>query len=475
MEGASTTDSSTAPVLRVGRPFELRLPSGGAAWWLLVVAVVVATARLTMVSLQAGCTAALVVLTVGMYAWNRTAGLVAVWLTWLLAPFARRVFFLSEPLETEPLALAPFLITALVAALELQRTNLSPSLRRVLLLVTGGYLLGAYTGLRASPPAAAFALLAYLTAAGCLVIGYREGSAGRRLVLPAVLMVVAPILSLYAFGQYYLDLPEWDAAWRENAEVGTVGSPDGDRIRVWSTLNSPGTFAYVLGLTLVAYIALRPFSVPRVLAALPVLGALALTYVRGAWIATILAVLALGILTRGAALGRAGAVALVVAAIASTALGGATGSALTERVSSLSDPAKDESGEARLTTAIETAPVAAAQPLGLGVGQAGEATRLGERGGFRYTDNGYLALLFQVGPFGFLLVMAGVVIATRRALRNAWRRPRDSVDVLAAGLVVLSLLAMLGGDQLYGVGGMIFWYAAGLAMRRGDEPEDVSP
>ena len=39
----------------------------------------------------------------------------------------------------------------------------------------------------------------------------------------------------------------------------------------------------------------------------------------------------------------------------------------------------------------------------------------------RIPDNGYLALLFQVGPIGFLLVLAAIALM----LRAAWKGARD--------------------------------------------------
>src|SRR5207248_8545378 len=131
------------------------LPSGGASWWALAITVALVTVRLTMDSVQLGCAAAIVVLTIGLYVKDRTKGLTAVWLIWLLMPLLRRIFLLSEPLQNaDPLALVPFLVTAGVVALELTQVSFNRRIRRMLMLVAAGYALGVPAGLLFQPSSA---------------------------------------------------------------------------------------------------------------------------------------------------------------------------------------------------------------------------------------------------------------------------------------------------------------------------------
>jgi hypothetical protein len=401
----------------------------GLAWWLVAMAMAVLVARLTMMSIQLGCTVTLVVLTVGLYVRNRTAALALVWIVWLVAPFLRRIFLLSEPIQkAEPLALAPFVVTAAVVALELTQVDLSRRVRRLLTLVAAGYALGLPVGLLFGPQAAVFAYFAYVTAVGCLVIGYREAQE-RNFVLPKVLMVAAPALVVYAFLQYFTPLPEWDLIWQRSADINTVGSPETGRIRVWSTLNSPGTFGLVLGVTALMLLTWGRLSVVRVAALLGVLSGLALTYVRSAWVGIVFAVLAVMLVTRGAAVKRIGPVVVVAAVLAPVVAGGSTGAALSERFGTLGSLSSDESAQARTNTPARIVPRAIKQPIGTGLGSAGEATRLNAGGGFKNTDNAFLSLLAQVGPIGFLVVLSVLAVVLSSAWRNAWRRV-DFIDVL---------------------------------------------
>lgn len=443
----------------------LRLPTDGVGWWLLVIVCSVGTARLAMMSIQLGCAAALVIMTAGLYAANRTAGLVAVWTIWLLAPALRRIFFLSNPIiNSDPLALAPFLATALVVAFEMSAGTLSPRARRILLLGLVGYLIGLPFGFLRAPAAGTFAFFAYVTAVGCFVIGYREGGRGQRLVLPMVLMVMMPLLAIYAYRQYYLPLPHWDLVWFRTADINSAGSPDPGRVRVWSTLNSPGTFGLVAVIATVAFLTVKRLNALHVLGALLVVGALALTYARSSWLGLVAALLVIGFASRGAALKRVLVVGLLMLAVAPIVLSGSAGAAFTDRLNTFGSLGSDKSAQARQATPLEIIPSAIVQPLGVGIGQAGEATRL-EGGGLRYTDNGYLSLVFQVGPFGLVFVMSALVMAARSGWRNVRRRAAPP-DLLVCGVLAFFFLTMFAGDQLYGVGGMFLWYASGVAVRR---------
>jgi putative inorganic carbon (hco3(-)) transporter len=447
------------------------LPTSGPLYWLMVVAVVIATAQLTLKSVQYGCTAALVVVTVGLYVRSRTAGLVAVWLCWLLAPFVRRLFLLdpTATIGAEPLALAPFLITAIVIGLELQQMTLTPRLSKALRYVFIGYALGVPLGFANAPAAAAFAFFAYVTAGACMVIGYREAGPARP-VLPRLLIAATPFLALYAFRQYYvLPLPEWDEVWRSTADFETGGSSDQGRIRVWSTLNSPGTFASLLGVAALAYVTTRRISPWNLVGCFSVLAALALTYVRSAWLGLAVSLVALLLVSRGGALRQLVPIGVVVIALGPVVLGGSTQEAVTERAQTFGNIEGDESGNDRGGGWVTLIPYSITQPLGSGLGTAGEPTRLAG-GGIRVTDNGYISLLYQVGPFGFALIILAAWRATRYAWRSAWRRPRG-LDLLAFGAVAFTGVVAVFGDQLYGLGGMIFWYFAGFALGRADQDE----
>jgi hypothetical protein len=446
------------------RPTTLRpprsWPSEG-AWWALVVVSSAATAWLTIASLQLGLTLVLVVLAAGAFVRSRAAGLAVVWLAWLLLPEVRRVLGFAP---ADPLAVAPYLMTAVVVALALARTRIGSAGRRILALAVAGYAIGVPAGLLAAPQALAFAAFAALTALGAFVLGYGEPDDDAR-ALRRVLVGALPVLAVYALVQY-VALPEWDRTWLEVTNFVTAGAPETGRVRVFSTLNSPGTFAMVCAVAVLAFLTLRRLG-PLSLAALALLlAALSLTYVRGAWLALVVAMAVLVLATRGRALGRVSVVALVlVGGFAAVAAGSPTGQALTERLTTFGSLEEDRSAQERLATPEQIVPVAIADPLGAGLGQAGEASRLAGGGTFRYTDSAYLGLLYQVGPVGFLLVLGALGLAARHAVRNA-RRHRSPDDVLTVAVLAFFLVAGFLADLLFGVTAVVLWYLLGLAVRR---------
>ena len=150
------------------------------AWWVASLGACVACAFLTLRSVQLAATFVTVVTVVAVHLWSRRAGLIALWITWLLMPFVRRLFGLSEGYEdADPLAAAPFLATALIGYIELRRSTLSGRAKLVLFCGAAGLSFGIPAGLIYDPRAAAFAILAYGGTLLAFAAGYREDSQAR--------------------------------------------------------------------------------------------------------------------------------------------------------------------------------------------------------------------------------------------------------------------------------------------------------
>lgn len=438
-----------------------------AGWWALALAVCLLTARATLASPQLGCAVGLVTLVIGAAVRSLAAGAAAAWALWLVAPLLRRLFSLeSGVLSADPLALAPFISTLAVALVALWRHGAPPKRERMIpLAALAGFAIGLPVGFGLSPEAAAFAAFASLAAVAAFMIGYHDPLSDDG-TLARTLRLGAPALSLYAVYQYFA-LPAWDRTWVQETSFVTALAPEDDRVRVWSTLNSPGTFAMLLGLALLAFLASRRFTVASLLGVAAIVVALALTYVRSAWIAIAAAAVVL-VLARPRRLGPRVAVALAIAAIGVPTLGAGTptGEAIVGRFDTLGELQTDTSAQERRETATSVLPRALVEPLGSGLGSAGEPSRLSGTGGFRYTDNGYLSLLYQVGPLGSLLVLGAAGVAYRRAWRAARSPGSGSLEWGILGMLAFVAVAMLAGDLLYGVTGVAFWYLVGLAIGR---------
>ena len=438
------------------------------AWAAAVLAAAALTAGLTLWSIQAAVAGASVFCLLALYASDRTLGAAALLGFWWLVPGLRRVLQLETGfVDSDPLSLAPFLATGGIVAIELGRAELSAKAGRVLACAALGFAIGLPAGLAAGPLAAVYALGGYLAAIGFALVGYGEAARGEDPSLGPAVRMLLPLVALYAIAQS-LVMPAWDQAWLDAVDITSIGvGPDTDATRAFATLNAPGTLAGVLGVGLAWYLAARrPGAWGGVVACL-LLAALALTYVRGAWIALVVAAVAHLVVTRG----RSGARvlgALIATLLVVGALAGSSQSAgsLVERVSTLGSLNEDTSAQARVATPTAMLADGISAPLGNGVGTVGEASRLtGGQSDLRYPDNAYLALLVQSGPFGLLLVLGALAAVLRAAWRLA-RRPspvRAQAEACVAVLVFV-LVFMISGDHFYGAVGVAFWLVAGYAL-----------
>lgn len=420
------------------------------------------------ISPQLGCAVAVVLVVLLLFVASPSAGLLALWAVWLLTPGLRRVLGLVEPSVTaDPLSAAPFVATAALAAVQIARARLEPDTGRVLLLALAGLAVGVPAGAVAGPSAMLYGLVAYGGAVLAFVLGRSEAAGSMHDVsLHRALAVAVPALALYAIAQYFLPLAAWDSHWLASVDFTSIGAPEEGHIRVFSTLNAPGTLAAVLGVSLLCALAADRPGVWTLAGAALAAAALALTYVRGAWIALAVAAIVIALLgrTRASRLMFGAGVVLVGAALV---VGPATPTtaAFAERLQTFGTLETDTSATERVATPLQLLPEALTRPLGHGLGSAGEATRLGPESELVAPDNGYLSLLYQLGPAGVLLVLAAAAIplsAIARHVIAGGARDPESILLLATGVFLLVLL--FTGDIFYGVTGVVFWFLLGRAL-----------
>ena len=453
------------------RPGSLPLSSTsrGDLWWVLVVGLPAALglAWALTFSLQAACAFVAVVLVVGLYQYDRRLGIFALFALWLVAPGVRRVIGLQTGfVENDPLSLAPFLATGAVAALELVRFNVPSRIRRVFLAAALGFAVGLPLGLLTGPRAAVFAFVAYLAGVAGAALGLGERLSLQNSTLRLVLLYGLVPIAIYGILQRLLRLPPWDQAWIDSTKFNSIGTGgDLSEVRVFGTLNSPGTLAALLGLSLLCYLTVHRARAGTIAAGVILWVAFALTSVRSAWVAIIVAGVAHVIVSGGRSarlvLGTGAVVALTTIALAPV---NSTAGEVLDRFKSITDRA-DSSGVARTDTFTQTLPAAAAAPIGHGLGSAGEPSKLSGDSYLRAPDNGYLGLMYQVGPFGFLLVFGVLAYILRKAWQGARARApgQELRQLLFAMLVYLAVLAGFG-DVFYASSGVILWFIAGQVL-----------
>lgn len=451
------------------RPVEGR----GAAGIVAAVVIAVVGGVLVVHSTQLALTMTLLLLLLAARIQSRTAGLSLMWSYWLLAPLLRRVLDNSiGPVSPDPLSLLPFLATALLAAIELRHTHLDQRARTILTLGTIGFLIGAPLGLIADPTAAGFAIFAYGTGLSAFILGWGDGQLPDGTgTLQKIVMYVLPVLAIYGLAQYFFSLTSWDAHWVATTSLNSLGSPQEGHVRIFSTLNAPFIFAAVLGVGLLLGLAQRRRGGLAPVITVLLVVALALTFMRSVWLGTVIGLIVFAAAARGRAAGRiVMIVGICLFALIVVGNSNPTTKAFTERVTSLGDVEKDRSAQERLETTNQLFPVALRQPLGEGAGQAGMASELsgGQEANSRIAtvDDGYLSLMFQDGPFGFLLVAAALILSVGAAIKavgSATEEERQSRAAVLATLIML-LVALAAGDILFGLPGVMLWYLCGTAV-----------
>jgi hypothetical protein len=423
----------------------------------------------TTVSIQSACAFALVVTIVALYQHNERWGLTGLLTLWLVAPFIRRILALiSGPVANDPLSLAPFLATAALAALALVQVHVPTKIRVVLLLAAGGFALGLPLGFFHGPRSALYAMIAYTAAVAAGVLGYREAqTSDGDSTLRRVLVIGMPLIAAYAIAQRYLPMSPWDQNWLDTTHFDSIGTGRSDHsVRVFGSLNSPGTLGALTSLALLGYFWHFQHRLLAILGATLLVVALSLTYVRAAWWAVIIAALAHVVVTRGQSARLVlGTMAVVLAA--SFALSPVSGAArdVVDRFESITKLGGDRSATDRSTSFSQLAPDAAGTPQGHGLGTAGESTKLTGESELRFPDNGYLSLLYQVGPLGFLLVMA----ALAAILHAAWtvaraRGPGQQIAQVYFAMLIFIVFLLPSGDAWYSLSGVILWFIGGQVL-----------
>jgi O-antigen ligase len=441
---------------------------GGDLRWSLVVGG--ATALLlgwtVTVSLQAACAFALVVTVVACHQYDRRWGIIALFGLWFLAPAIRRLFALITGfVDNDPLSLAPFLATAAVAALELLRMHVPSRIRRILLIAAAGFAVGLPVGLLTGPRSAVYAFLAYLAGIAGAVLGLGEGTSVRDSTLRRMLLFGLPPIAAYAILQRVLPLSSWDQAWVDATNLTSLGTSEEGKVRVFASLNHPGALAPLLALSLLCYLTIHRLRGVTIVGAALVAVALSLTFVRGAWVALIIAAVAHVIASGGrSARGVFGAAAVVVAAALALAPVTHTAQDVVNRFKTITDR-EDTSAAERSATVGQTLPGAVAAPLGHGLGSAGEPSKLNDVSNLRNPDNGYLALIYQAGPIGFLLVIGVIAYILAAAWNGARARaPGQEMRQLLFAMLVFMLVLLYAGDEFYGSHGVIFWFIGGQVL-----------
>ncbi|TAK35855.1 MAG: hypothetical protein EPO21_04825 [Chloroflexota bacterium] len=292
-------------------------------------------------------------------------------------------------------------------------------------------------------------------------------------------LATAVALALYGLKQHYLGLNYWESAW--------VGISPTHRlygqVRIFSTLGSADNLGMHMALSIVLALAAafqtrNPWIRYGVLSTVPLFAIADLyTLTRGAYLAVLVGILALGVITRKRAL------LLALAIAAALAIGWYQfnqGSLLANRVVSMFSPEQDESYAVRQDYLQEFLPVIMESPFGLGPATSGRQgwVLLEQWAGVNPellhsmagipTDNYYFRIALENGWVGFLLFVALLTLAFWAGLRVYLRARSPGIKWIAAALLA-SYAAMAVSSWSNNYFSQIelklfFWFSMGILM-----------
>jgi hypothetical protein len=293
------------------------------------------------------------------------------------------------------------------------------------------------------------------------ILENRDRLSSLRPVFEISVICAGVMLAVYGVIQY-IRPPSWDAAWVENAAtlgLDSIGQAEPFKLRVFSTMNAPGSFGAVMlaGILL----ALKR----RVAVSLPVVGimviGLALCQYRAIWTATLVG-LALIVLSPGTSLRplRVTAFALFAALGVAMALPEVR-TAVTDRAMTVTDLRADASLEDRLNQYGAMLVGADDAILGSGLAISGASRRLDGQAA-AVIDSGLIEIWRAMGIIVGTLFLASLA-AVGAALFSQQASP-DRHLIYDRAIFMTMLIQLPMGSVHVGESGVFAWLCAGFGI-----------
>ena len=386
---------------------------------------------------------------------------------WMFTPLVRRLAdWLSGYHVASPVMLAPLLVSglgAITVARRMGRLN-SPSLLPFTIIL--GFLGFAYFlgVLQNGPASATVGLLNWagpLFFAMHLLLRHRQGEEYEGAVMDALAWGTL-LLGLYGIYQYFAP-PMWDRFWMINSGMTSIGTPAPRMVRVFGTMNSPGPYADMLVIGLLALLVRG--GAMRWIASAPGYTALLLSLVRAAWGGWFVGAVALIVTSPPKRSLNYVAIGLALAVLsAPLLLLEPVSSVVSLRMNTLSSADQDVSLRARLEL-YRNSSSAAESLIGNGLGLSGSATRMaqdtGGAGDYTVIDSGLVELLLTFGLPATVVIVVALIAAL---VRGAMRSRASPIAGLGFAMALATFVQITFGPMLSGVSGAIFYTSLALAL-----------
>jgi hypothetical protein len=369
--------------------------------------------------------------------------------------------------------LAPFLVTAIAAITVVREFHLAQRSQLTPCLLCGagifyGFLVGIIRWFLHNSEAESigsivyglFLWLAPLLFGMHLSLRWRSYEAYKSAILASFKWGV---LLLGAYGIYqYAAPPAWDCAWLEGLpggwETQSFGRPFPYEIRVWSTLNSPGTFAAMMFPGLILLLVTKTRIKPLIAAA--GFGAFLLSLVRTGWLAWVLAILLLAVSQRSAVIRRVSLIVLLLpVGLIPILLVPKFQQTIEDRMATMTDLNHDASMNDRKMLYKRVTSELLSDPSGVGL-LNGNAFSVDDMP----LDSGFIQTVLLLGFAGTAFYMGGIVVCIAGMVRRRPLRagPADEFAGAFGVIFLVTLVELVGSNVFISFFGFTLWIFYGL-------------
>jgi hypothetical protein len=390
-----------------------------------------------------------------------------VWWMWFLSPEVRRFadYLKGAYTPTSMIQIAPVAVTMICGIGLMRRYRLLGTWRGlpILLILLGiGY---AYVvGIVSCGPLAATYDLAnwvYPVLIGLHIIAHPRDYPEYRDAIVSTFVWGMLVMGAYGMVQFFL-MPAWDAMWMTGSQMNSEGDPVRMGVRVFSTMNSSGPFAFAMMGALV----LVPASPQRLrwVAAAAGFAAFGLSLVRSTWGGWAIAlVIQLAKSSNRVRIRTILGLAVLTGLCMPMLAFGPVAERLSARLQTVSNLDSDHSYAARNQFYATFAQTAFTNVAGAGLGatgtstklsQSGDGSQLGKYGNF---DSGVMNIPFVLGWPGTLLYLSGIGWLLARAVRASFALGGDKFSSACLALACSVFAMLVFTNSFVGTGGLLLY------------------
>ncbi|NJM70300.1 MAG: O-antigen ligase domain-containing protein [Scytonema sp. RU_4_4] len=388
------------------------------------------------------------------------------WWIWFITPLVSRLidYYSGTFDESRLLLISQYLVTFVTMHTlikDLPRFSRQGGLPFILAFigVVYGFLIGL---IQTSPITAARSILDWLVPipfAFYLFVHWQDYPHYRQSIQRTFLWGVL-VTGVYGIVQY-LVAPEWDRFWLISTKISSFGDPEPLKIRLWSTMASPGPYAVMMMAGLLLLLTCRgPLTIPA--AGAGYLSFL-LTMVRTLWGCWLMGLLSM-LTSMKPRLQMRLFVTILVMAICVVPLTTMEpfAEAINSRLESLTDLEQDNSAKVRKKIYEDGLTKAMTNYLGNGIGNTFIVDKDGKLMPI-VIDSGFLETFFTLGWVGAILYLGGMIMLFFTVFQ--YSEFRFDAFMAACRAVALACFAALpGGSAMLSFSGMILWGFLAVVM-----------